>query len=59
MIQLDADSSITLDTLDHRLIQALQLDGRLSFSRIAGSLDVSEQTVARRYRRLTDLGIVG
>ena len=55
---LAADSSIEVDELDRRLVQALQLDGRLPFSRIAEALGLSEQTIARRYRRLSDLGIV-
>jgi len=41
-----------LDALDRRLLQALQLDGRAPFSRIAQVLGVSDQTVARRFRRL-------
>jgi DNA-binding Lrp family transcriptional regulator len=41
-----------LDQLDRQLIRALQLDPRAAFSRIADVLEVSEQTVARRYRRL-------
>ncbi|MFF3500587.1 Lrp/AsnC family transcriptional regulator [Streptomyces sp. NPDC003247] len=40
------------DALDLCLLQALQLDGRAPFSRIAEVLGVSDQTVARRYRRL-------
>jgi DNA-binding Lrp family transcriptional regulator len=40
------------DPLDLRLLQALQLDGRAPFSRIAEVLGVSDQTIARRYRRL-------
>ncbi|WP_405188216.1 Lrp/AsnC family transcriptional regulator [Streptomyces anulatus] len=44
--------SVTLDALDRRLIHALQLDGRLPFSRIAAALGVPERTVARRYHRL-------
>ncbi|MEU6375427.1 Lrp/AsnC family transcriptional regulator [Streptomyces sp. NPDC046909] len=40
------------DPLDLKLLQALQLDGRAPFSRIAQVLGVSDQTVARRYRRL-------
>ncbi len=39
------------DTLDRRLVHALQLDGRAPFSRIAAVLGVSDQTVARRYTR--------
>ncbi|MFI9169183.1 Lrp/AsnC family transcriptional regulator [Streptomyces lincolnensis] len=42
----------TLDSLDLQIMQALQLDGRAPFSRIAAVLGVSDQTVARRYRRL-------
>ncbi|MEU6377228.1 Lrp/AsnC family transcriptional regulator [Streptomyces sp. NPDC046909] len=41
-----------LDALDLKLMQALQLDGRAPFSRIGEVLGVSDQTVARRYRRL-------
>ena len=41
-----------VDSLDAKLVHALQLDGRAPFSRIADVLEVSEQTVARRYRRL-------
>jgi DNA-binding Lrp family transcriptional regulator len=41
-----------LELLDRQLIRALQLDPRAPFSRVADVLGVSEQTVARRYRRL-------
>jgi DNA-binding Lrp family transcriptional regulator len=54
--------SVTFDLLDRQIIQALALDGRAPFSRIAEVLDVSDQTVARRFRRLrTEAGfrIVG
>ncbi|MER6516812.1 AsnC family protein [Streptomyces sp. NPDC060334] len=44
--------SVTLDELDRRLIHALQIDGRASFSRIASVLGAPERTVARRYHRL-------
>ncbi|WP_327105018.1 Lrp/AsnC family transcriptional regulator [Nonomuraea glycinis] len=42
----------TLDALDLKLLQALELDGRAPFNRIARVLGVSDQTVARRFRRL-------
>jgi DNA-binding Lrp family transcriptional regulator len=48
--------SSTFDDLDRRLVHALQLDGRLPFSRIAEVLGVSDQTVARRYARLRTEG---
>ncbi|MET7454267.1 Lrp/AsnC family transcriptional regulator [Streptomyces sp. NPDC005574] len=44
--------SPTFDELDVRLLSALEVDGRASFSRLGEVLGVSDQTVARRYRRL-------
>ncbi len=43
-----------LDSLDLKLLQALQLDGRAPFNRIAEALGVSDHTIARRFRRLRD-----
>jgi DNA-binding Lrp family transcriptional regulator len=48
----------TLDDLDKQIIQTLQLDPRVSFNRAAEVLGVSEQTVARRYRRLRGDGLL-
>lgn len=42
----------TLDGIDRGLIHALQVDGRVAFSRVAAVLGTSTQTVVRRYRRL-------
>ncbi|WP_345052749.1 Lrp/AsnC family transcriptional regulator [Streptomyces rameus] len=42
----------TFDLLDLQLLSALEVDGRAPFSRIAAVLGVSDQTIARRYRRL-------
>lgn len=50
--------SRTYDLLDRRLVQALQLDGRVPFSRIAEVLGVSDQTVSRRFSRLRTEGSV-
>jgi DNA-binding Lrp family transcriptional regulator len=47
-----------MDELDQQIIYALQLSPRLAFARIAEVLGVSEQTVARRYRRLRGDGIL-
>lgn len=46
----------TLEGIDLALVHALQIDGRAPFSRIADVLGVSDQTVARRYRRLRSNG---
>ena len=55
----DSESeTITLDRLDRQLLHALQFDGRVSFRLLAELLGSSEQTVARRYRRMRDAGIV-
>ncbi|WP_379507277.1 AsnC family transcriptional regulator [Nonomuraea zeae] len=49
---------IELDDVDRGLLHALQVDGRASFSRIGEVLGVSDQRVARRYRRLRSTGMV-
>lgn len=46
------------DLLDTQLLHALQLDGRAPFSAIADVLGVSDQTIARRYNRLHDAGLL-
>jgi DNA-binding Lrp family transcriptional regulator len=47
-----------MDHLDRKLIRALQLAPRAAFRHLAEQLDVSEQTVARRYRRLRSDGVL-
>ncbi|ANP54847.1 DNA-binding Lrp family transcriptional regulator [Streptomyces griseochromogenes] len=44
--------TVTLDDIDRGLVHALQIDGRAPFRLIGEALGVSENTVARRYRRL-------
>jgi DNA-binding Lrp family transcriptional regulator len=44
--------SLNVDGLDRQIIHSLSIDGRASFSKIAEVLGVSDQTVARRYRKL-------
>ena len=50
--------SITVDRLDRQLAQCLTADGRAPFSAIAAVIGVSDQTVARRYRRLRSAGLL-
>jgi DNA-binding Lrp family transcriptional regulator len=47
-----------LDLLDKQIIHAVIIDGRAPFSRIAAVVGVSEQTVARRYRRMHAADVV-
>ncbi|WP_225835604.1 Lrp/AsnC family transcriptional regulator [Streptomyces sp. NK08204] len=53
MLEMESD---TFDELDLKLLSALEIDGRASFRRIAAVLGVSDQTIARRYRRLCAQG---
>jgi len=50
--------SVILDELDRGLVHALEIDGRAPFGRVAEVLGVSDQTVARRYRRLRTAGVL-
>lgn len=45
-----------IDSTDRKILHALYVDGRVPFRRVADILGISEQTVARRYRRLSDAG---
>jgi DNA-binding Lrp family transcriptional regulator len=51
-------NSPVLDVVDRRLIQALHADGRAPFNRIGEVIGVSDQTAARRYRRLRAAGVI-
>ncbi|MFE9118704.1 Lrp/AsnC family transcriptional regulator [Streptomyces sp. NPDC007172] len=50
--------TVTLDEADRALVHALQIDGRAPLRLIGQVLGVSENTVARRYRRLRTAGIL-
>jgi Lrp/AsnC family transcriptional regulator, regulator for asnA, asnC and gidA len=47
-----------LDSVDQRLIEALQKNGRESFRRIAADVGVSEATIRARYGRLCEENIL-
>ncbi|MGX6601180.1 Lrp/AsnC family transcriptional regulator [Micromonosporaceae bacterium Da 78-11] len=53
-----ATKSRTLDRTDRQILHALQIAPRAPFARIAAVLDVSEQTVARRYQRMRTDGVI-
>jgi DNA-binding Lrp family transcriptional regulator len=54
----NASEVVKLDRLDRQLLHGLQYDGRASFRVLADLLGASEQTIARRYRRLREEGVV-
>jgi Lrp/AsnC family transcriptional regulator for asnA, asnC and gidA len=45
-----------IDELDQKIISYLQFDGRTSYTKIASELSISEGTVRRRVKQLTDDG---
>ncbi|MFF7457377.1 Lrp/AsnC family transcriptional regulator [Kitasatospora sp. NPDC008115] len=53
-----ADPDTVLDTLDRRLVCALQVNGRAGAGRIAEVLGISARTVTRRLARLQRAGLV-
>jgi DNA-binding Lrp family transcriptional regulator len=54
----DARETSVIDDLDRQIIRALQVDPRAGFSVIGEVLGVSEQTVARRFRRMRADGLL-
>jgi len=51
-------SVFKIDQIDRQIVDNLALDGRESFSKIAKKIGTSTDTVAKRFRRLTDNGVV-
>ncbi|HEY73216.1 MAG: AsnC family transcriptional regulator [Chloroflexi bacterium] len=47
-----------IDETDQAIITRLQYDGRMPFSKIASELGISEGTVRRRVKQLTDDGVL-
>jgi Lrp/AsnC family transcriptional regulator for asnA, asnC and gidA len=47
-----------MDQVDRGIVTCLQYDGRMSFTDIAAELGVSEGTVRRRVKRLTESGVL-
>lgn len=50
--------SVIVDRLDAQIIRAIQISPRVAFAHVGEVLDVAEQTVARRYRRLRREGLL-
>jgi Lrp/AsnC family transcriptional regulator for asnA, asnC and gidA len=47
-----------LDEIDHKIIVALQQDGRLALAQIAEQLNVSPGMIRVRYNRLMEMGVL-
>jgi Lrp/AsnC family transcriptional regulator for asnA, asnC and gidA len=48
----------TIDDTDRAIIRCLQYDGRMSFTDIAAELGMSEGSIRRRVKRLTNAGVL-
>lgn len=53
-----SDEVIKLDTLDHQIIEMLQLDGRMSIRDIAENVDSTSSIVRKRMQRMTDADVM-
>ena len=47
-----------LDSIDRRILQALQADGRLTFDQLAAKVGLSASAVLRRVRRLEETAVI-
>lgn len=47
-----------LDEIDQSIIEAMRVDGRISFSRIASQQGVSPGMIRLRYNRLVEMGVL-
>ena len=54
--QTDKPSRVSLDDADRRIIEMLQVDGRMPYGAIAADIDLSETAVRRRVQRLRESG---
>lgn len=52
------EDSIKLDTLDQRIIMALQANGRLSFEELGNKVGLSASAALRRVKRLEETGTI-
>ncbi len=52
------DTSFTPDSLDRRILRALQADGRITYDVLAEQVGLSPSAALRRVRRLEDAGVI-
>jgi Lrp/AsnC family transcriptional regulator, leucine-responsive regulatory protein len=52
------DGLTELDTIDRRILRALQADGRLTYDVLAGQVSLSPSATLRRVKRLEEAGVI-
>lgn len=53
-----ATATIVIDDTDKAIIEALQTDGRMPYTRLGATVGLSEAAVRQRVQRLTESGVV-
>jgi Lrp/AsnC family leucine-responsive transcriptional regulator len=53
------DTAVTLDTIDRRILRALQADGRATYDQLAAQVSLSASATLRRVKRLEEAGVIG
>jgi Lrp/AsnC family leucine-responsive transcriptional regulator len=53
------DTAVALDTIDRRILRALQADGRATYDQLAAQVSLSPSATLRRVKRLEEAGVIG
>lgn len=54
----DGSATVVIDDTDKAIIEALQADGRMPYTRLGATVGLSEAAVRQRVQRLTESGVV-
>jgi Lrp/AsnC family transcriptional regulator for asnA, asnC and gidA len=54
----DPGTTVVIDEIDKAIIEELQADGRMPYTRLGTAVGLSEAAVRQRVQRLTDSGVV-
>ena len=52
------ETEFTLDTIDRRILRALQVDGRITYDLLAAQISLSPSATLRRVKRLEESGVI-
>jgi Lrp/AsnC family transcriptional regulator, leucine-responsive regulatory protein len=52
------DTAHALDTIDRRILRALQADGRMTYDELASQVNLSASATLRRVKRLEEAGVI-
>jgi Lrp/AsnC family leucine-responsive transcriptional regulator len=52
------ETETTLDTIDRRILRALQVDGRTTYDVLAAQISLSPSATLRRVKRLEEAGVI-